>query len=314
MTTDKKPLPAAGFAWALLAVTIWASWFAATAHGVRGSLEVVDVTLIRVVVPTILLAPLLWRARTDIRRLSWLQLAGLGMYGLPFVFCLSTGLTLAPISHAVVLVPGLMPVFMGVLGALLLAEQLTARRLLGFALMLGSAALIAAEAGVFSGTFTRQALGHLFFLAAGVAWSLFTLTTRRAGLDPFVATGLVGLLSTVLLLPVYIALDLGRLDTAPALEVAFQILVQGLLAGLVATYAYARAIRMLGGSYAAALAALVPATATLIGWATLGERPTPLEAVAMLVVAVGVFLASGVQLRAPGARRSARTHSDRPAA
>lgn len=313
--SGEAPRPAAaGFAWALTAVAIWAAWFAATAHGVRGSMAAVDVTLIRVVVPTLLLAPLLWRGRDTLKRLHWWQVAGISLYGVPFVLCLSTGLTLAPISHAVALVPGLMPVFMGMLGALLLGERLTARRLAGFALMLLSASLIATEAGVFSGTFTTEARGHLFFLAAGLAWALFTLTTRHAGLDAFVSTGLVGLLSTMLLLPPYLLLGLGRLADAPTAEIGFQIVAQGLLAGLVAIYAYARAIRTLGASSAAAAAALVPGSAALIAWATLAERPTALEATAMVVVAIGVWLASGVRLRLPSGVRTDGRRSGRRAA
>jgi len=47
--------------------------------------------------------------------------------------------------------------------------------------------------------------------------------------------------------------------------------MQGLLAGLVAIYAYARAIRLLGVATASAAVALVPPVATLIGWAALGS-------------------------------------------
>jgi drug/metabolite transporter (DMT)-like permease len=113
-------------------------------------------------------------------------------------------------------------------------------------------------------------------------------------------------------LPLYLLCDLGRLATAPAVDVAFQVVAQGLLAGVVAIYAFATAIRRLGAPTAAACAALVPASATLIAWAVLGERPSALEGAAMVVVGIGVYLASGLSWR--GRRESSERRSDRPAA
>ncbi len=295
-----------GLGFGFAAVLIWSAWFSATAHGVRGALDAVDVTLIRVVVPTLLLAPILYRARARLIALRWYQLVGIGLYGIPFVLALATGLRFAPVSHAAALVPGLMPVLAGVLGVLLLGERLTAWRIGGFALMLAAAAMIALEAGMLTAAPSSAAVGHVFFLLGCAAWAGFTLTTRLVGLDPFVATGLVGLLSTVILLPLHVGLGLGRLGDAPWSEIVFQILAQGVFAGLVAVYAYARAIRLLGVAPAAALAALVPGLATLISWAVLGERPTALEAAAMVVVAVGVYLASGVRLKPRDTGESAR--------
>lgn len=298
-----------GFAWALLAVAIWAGWFTVTAYGVRTSLAPVDLTLIRVAVPALLLAPVLWTQRRRILQIRWHDGLMLALYGLPFTLTMSAGLQLAPISHAVALVPGLMPVMMGALGYALLGDRLTPRRLAGFALMLVSALLIGWKVGLFAGDL-GNARGHLLFLVGGLMWAIFSITVRRLRLDPFVATGLVGLYSTLALLPVYLGFGLGRLATAPFGEIALQVVAQGVLAGLVAVYAYARAIRLLGGSQAAACAALVPSSATLIGWAVLGERPTGLDGLAMALVTVGVFLASGARLRLPWPHRWRRSSPD----
>ena len=305
-----------GLAWALVAVVIWAGWFTATAHGVRGELSVIDVALVRVAVPALVLSPWLWRARARLVALAWWQVAGIALYGVPFVVLLATGLRFAPVSHAAALVPGLMPVVAGALGAWLLRERVGARRRAGFAAMLLAAALVAADAGVFGAGLadglTGAARGHPFFLAAMLAFVGFTFAARRAGLEPLVTTGLVGLVSTVLLVPPYLLFGLGGLAAAPVAELAFQVVAQGLLAGVVAVFAFATAIRRLGAAPAAAGAALVPGSATLIAWAVLGERPSALAGVAMVVVGIGVWLASGLRLR--GSRESRRRRSDRPAA
>lgn len=292
-----------GIAWAALTVVIWAGWFAATAQGVRTTLAPVDLVLFRVGVPTLLLASVLWRNRAVLQALKLRDVFFVSLYGLPFSLMMATGLQHAPIAHAVTLVPGLMPVLLGALGAWLLGERLPPRRYAGFALILLAVLLVAVELGVFAGD-GAQARGHLLFLACSLMLATFTLTVRRLGLPPFVATGLVGLTSTAVLLPVYLGLGLGRLAEAPPMDIAVQVVAQGVLTGFVSIYAYARAIRLLGAATAASAAALVPGTAVLIGWLVVGERPSALDGLAMAVVTIGVYLASGARFRRPTARRS----------
>ena len=293
---DPTPEPGdrrAGWLWALTAVAIWASWFAVTAHGVRGTLTTIDVTLIRVVVPALLLLGPLWAARARLAQLGLRDVAGLAVYGLPFVACVAAGLAHAPVSHGVALVPGFMPVLAGLWLALVAGERPPPRSRLGYVLMTLGAFLVVATGG------SGAALGHAFFLAASLCLAVFTLTARRLELPPFVATGVVAGVSTLVLVPAHLLRPPGGLALAPWHEIAAQVLVQGLLAGLLAIYAYARAIRLLGVATASASVALVPPVATLVGWLALGERPHAGEAIAVLVVAAGVLAASEVRLRAP---------------
>ncbi|NBB70838.1 MAG: EamA family transporter [Alphaproteobacteria bacterium] len=298
---------AAGWLWVLVAIAIWASWFAVTAHGVRGTLATADLVLIRVVVPTLLLAGALWAARRRLATLGVGDLLGLALYGLPFIAFVAAGLAHAPVSHAVALVPGVMPVLAGLWAAFGEGVRHPPRRRLGFALMIAGAGSILALGP------TGSALGHGFFLAASACLAVFTVTARRLALPPFVATGIVAGLSSLVLVPAYLALPLGRIAAAPWSEIALQILMQGLLAGLLAIYAYARAIRSLGVATAAAAVALVPPTATLIGWAALGERPSVGEAIAVTVVAAGVLAAADVRLKAPGRAGTTRRDNGRSA-
>ena len=298
----------AGWLWALTAIAIWASWFAVTSHGVRGTLATIDVALMRVVVPTLLLLGPLWAARARLATLGPGDVLGLALYGVPFIAFVAGGLAHAPVSHAVALVPGFMPVLAGLWAMLGEGVRHPPRRRLGFALMTAGAGLIlAASPG-------GDALGHAFFLAASACFAVFTVTARRLALPPFVATGIVAGVSTLALAPVYLALPLGRIAQAPWGEIALQLVVQGLLAGLVAIYAYARAIRLLGVATASASVALVPPAATLIGWLALGERPAWGEALAVLVVAAGVIAASEVRLKPPDRAGTAKTGSGRSAA
>ncbi|MDE0783274.1 MAG: DMT family transporter, partial [Planktomarina sp.] len=69
-----------------------------------------------------------------------------------------------------------------------------------------------------------------------------------------------------------------------------QSFVMGILAMLLFTYA----VRLLGAAQTAAFGALIPILALLGGVVFLGEEVTALKLVGVALVALGVFLASGL--------------------
>jgi drug/metabolite transporter (DMT)-like permease len=106
----------------------------------------------------------------------------------------------------------------------------------------------------------------------------------------------------VLYLPAYLALRGACLMALPPAELAFQALFQGLLVTVVSLLLYARAVALLGASAGAAFGALVPALAALFAILFLGEWPDGGDWLAIALVSVGVYLASGGPLgRRPGA-------------
>jgi drug/metabolite transporter (DMT)-like permease len=68
---------------------------------------------------------------------------------------------------------------------------------------------------------------------------------------------------------------------------------------------YGRAIHLLGASNAAAFVALGPIMATLMAIPVLGEWPSQMAWAAILIIATGVYLASGAPLPATRPRASA---------
>ncbi|MEM6492123.1 MAG: EamA family transporter, partial [Pseudomonadota bacterium] len=118
-----------GVAWGAVAVTIWAGWLVFTTIGARGDLSTADLALFRSAIPALILAPLLWRRRADIRAIGARRSLQLALYGAPFVLLVGGGLQTAPVAHAGVIVPGLMPVFAALLGAAFFRERLPAARM-----------------------------------------------------------------------------------------------------------------------------------------------------------------------------------------
>lgn len=73
-----------------------------------------------------------------------------------------------------------------------------------------------------------------------------------------------------------------------------QVLLQGVVAGVLSLLTYTTAVKYLGPSRATAISALTPATATLAAVFILDEIPGVVEATGSLLIIGGVLLASGL--------------------
>ena len=76
-------------------------------------------------------------------------------------------------------------------------------------------------------------------------------------------------------------------------DIALQAFVQGLLTAVISFMLYGRAISILGASGGAAFAALAPAMTALLGIPLLGEWPALVDWIAISIISVGVYFASG---------------------
>src|SRR5215472_2972869 len=83
----------------LLVVICWAGWVIATRFAVTTHLRPMDVAFLRYAVPTVMLAPVLWRQGLGFRQIGVLRtLLLVGGAGLPFLLVASTGMRFAPVS------------------------------------------------------------------------------------------------------------------------------------------------------------------------------------------------------------------------
>jgi drug/metabolite transporter (DMT)-like permease len=278
----------AGFAWMSLAVLIWASWLVLTSSGRTTALSVVDLAAFRAVIPAVLLAPLLWRSRDQIVQLGVKRGLILSAYGAPFTLLVGHGLGYAPVTHAGAMVPGLMPVFAAVLAYVFLGQRLRQRTALALMLVLAGATTILTGAGL---PLSEQGMGtgQLLFLLGALCWACFTVTLRAYEIPAVLATAIVGAVSTVWLLPLWIALDLSNIGAAHWVDIAFQAAFQGIISGLISMYAFSRALRLIGGR-ASVLSALTPGVATLLAIPVLGQVPQPSDLLALVLVVAGLVI------------------------
>lgn len=283
----------AGLGWGLAAALVWGGYLAFARAGIVGGLAPLDFALLRYGTAGLLVLPLL-------PRLGWRDLAGVGwgrglvlaaFAGPAFILLGTWAYRFAPLVHGAVVQPGVVTIGTMLLSALLLRERIAGRRWLGVGVIVLGLALVSG-AGLGGGEAWR---GDLLFAEAGLLWALFTIFARRWRVDAWRATVAVAVVGGAASLPLWLLLgDAGALLAQGPRVIATQALVQGALSGLLAVFAFGRAVALLGPSRAALFPAMVPALAVLAGVPVAGEWPEAMQWVGLGVVLVGLPVAAGV--------------------
>jgi drug/metabolite transporter (DMT)-like permease len=292
-----------GALYGLSAVSIWAAFIVVSRLGVRTSLTPWDVAAIRFGTAGVLLLPYLVQKGLALDRLGWIGLVAISIgCGAPMVLLVNAGLLFAPAAHGGALFPGVMPLIVAMLAAIILKEAATPQKNVGLVLIvLGAVMIVCATGGTLG---TRQNIGHVLFLCAGLAWAGYTVAMRHARLDGLHAAAIAAVASLVFYVPIYAALSRGSLFNAPVADVALQSVVQGILTAIVALLLYGRMVSILGATAGAGFVALTPATTALLAIPVLGEWPSVTDWLAITVISVGVYILSGGPLpRAPGPKK-----------
>ncbi|MBA4799578.1 MAG: DMT family transporter [Rhizobiales bacterium] len=293
-----SPLPgsgrsALGALSALSVVLIWASWLVSTRHSVGAGLGPLDLSLLRYGIPALVLAPVWWRTGLFPKgAMGPLTLMVLGS-GAPFFQIVAFGMRHTPASAAGVLLPGLMPLAVALIGMVFLGERPDRWR------KLGMLAILAGGAVLLFGNLGDQGLSWISFTILPIGatlWAVYTHAFRRSGLDAFEGAALICVWSTILNLAALPFVGT-QFPTAPWREIALQSVTQGLLSGLVATLLYGTAVRALGGTQAAAYTAITPVAAAIGGAVLLAEPLGVSTLLAALVTGLGVLLSTGLLSR-----------------
>jgi drug/metabolite transporter (DMT)-like permease len=102
------------------------------------------------------------------------------------------------------------------------------------------------------------------------------------------AVAMVGLLSVVVYAPLYaIFIGFGNILHMSLFENVVQVVVQGILAGVLPIYLFARAVMLIGAGRAATFPALVPGFSLIIGYLALGVVPSIPQLVGLVIVVIG---------------------------
>jgi drug/metabolite transporter (DMT)-like permease len=238
------------------------------------------------------LLPCLLRKGLAVERLGWIGLAALVIgCGAPMVLLVNAGLLFAPAAHAGGLFSGVVPLMVALIAAPILHEAFTAAKRVGFVLIVVGVIGIVWSAGGTIGT--PQNIGHVLFLGGALLWACYTVAMRRARLDGLHAAAIAAVGTLVLYLPIYAVVAGTSLFSAPLTDIALQAFVQGVLTAVISLVFYGRAVSILGASGGAAFPALCPAMTAVLAIPILGEWPTAMDGIAIVLISAGVYGVSG---------------------
>lgn len=289
----ERRLKAIGLAAGLATASLWGSWAVISRLGVLGVLDAWDISFVRYLASTLVLAPVLLRrgaiGRQGILGVGWPAVAVLSLTGGPLYMLVAlTGFGLAPASRHAVFGSGMIPVLTLVLSVLILGERPSTTRWIGTALTTGGIVLT-----VMQGLRASEAplgLGEALFFLSALLWAGYTVASRVWQVPALPAITILSLFGMLVMTPLYLSLFGLRFLAAPMTEIVGQALYQGIVTGLIATFFYMRTIEILGPARAALFVALVPPIATLSAWPILGEKPGLATLAGVALVSVGMVV------------------------
>jgi len=181
-----------------------------------------------------------------------------------------------------------------VAGALLADERITRNKLLGVLIgIIGVSILIGLDAlkGI-----TGSVFGQLAVLGAAISYAFAGVFARRfkaLGISPLmVATGQVST-AAIMLAPLALLVDKPWTLAVPPIPIIGAMLGLAFLSTVVAYILYFRLIASAGATNAALVTFIIPISAILLGVFILGETFTPIQAIGMALIGVGLVVMDG---------------------
>ncbi len=266
----------------------WAAGFVAAKHGINVGFSPADLAFHRFFWSGLLLMPLVLRdGIKDLGGLGWSR--GLLMSvlaGPPQAMIAYSGFILVPLGHGTTIQPACAALFGLILATAMLHEKATVTRVIGGVTIIAGLTVFGFESLT---TIGREGVGgDLLFATAGFFWAMFGTLLRYYRMSGTRAIAVVGALSVVLYAPLYVIfVGFENMLRVSLTENLVQVVVQGLLAGVLPIYLFARAVILIGAGRAATFPALVPGLSLIIGFLALGVIPSIPQLVGLVIVVIG---------------------------
>lgn len=143
-------------------------------------------------------------------------------------------------------------------------------------------------------------VGQLLFVFAAFLWGVYTVAMRKQGVRALDAVAIVAGVSAFFYLPLYPFVLGSAIPAAPIAEIAFQAVMQGLIAGIGLYYAFNRAVVLLGGASSSLFIAAIPVLTALFAIPVLGEIPSGYDIAGIALITAGIYWGSGARLPGKG--------------
>lgn len=277
---------------ALFSVAIWANFLVTTGGMTGDGLGVIELGFIRAVVCGLILWPVARRIGYYPKGMEfWRFLVMVIGAGSGFLFLIPLGFAYAPPADSGIFAPGTMPLWAALVSIVFLGERMSAIRGAGYLLIAvgilgvgGYDAIVSSGDGVW--------IGYIYFASGSLLFAFYAAAQRNSGLDALEATALVNFwtLPAACIAAGVWGLDYSSVGWMAISWTAFAQFGSGVVAIITFTYA----TMTLGPSRGSAFIALTPAIVALASDVFLGQPASPMIWVGVVVVSVGVLIASGL--------------------
>ncbi len=269
----------------------WAVGFVVAKHGVSVGFTPEDLAFHRFFWSGLALLPIAYREGIrDLGGIGWGRALLMSALGGPLQAVTAySGFLLVPLGHGTTIQPACAALFGLILSVVMLREYASVLRILGGVTIIAGLLVFGAESLTTIGG--KGVGGDLLFVTAGFFWAMFGTLLRQWRISANRAVAVVGILAVVFYAPLYaIFFGFGGMLRQSLAENLLQVVVQGLLAGMLPIYLFARAVILLGAGRAATFPALVPGFGLLVGYLALGVVPSIPQFVGFVIVVLGFRL------------------------
>jgi len=286
-----------GYLYALGAALIWCGFILVSRLGGISELQAYDVIAIRYVTCAGILLPIWWfKHRFNLLNVKLIACSLIG--GLAYALCTFRGFETTPASHAAVLLPGLMPLFIITLSFVINGERPPLQKWFGIAVITFGVGVL-----FWSYFLQHQALssGHGWLVAGGLCWALFTVLIKRWGFTPWQVTVSLAVITCVLYLPVYVFFLPKAIATSIWPDILLQAFYQGVLATIVQMILYVKAVQAIGPSSVGAMMSIVPVSSGVLAIFIFKEAVTTELITGLILVSFGAWMAHSKLFKQPNA-------------
>jgi len=286
--TTRSPSQVTGYSAAWSIVFVWSFWLIVSRIANQSGLTVYDLAAMRYGLASLIAVPLCiyykpWQG------LRLIQIAVVSfILGPIYILCVFSAFHYAPAAHGGIFMNGVLPLISILFGIVLYRVAPGFRQLLGAALILVSAVVLAWDGTATSGP--DAWIGDLLFVIGALFFSSYVILSERWRLSAMQVIFCGTVVNALLYLPVWGLWLPSGLAEAPLQPLLLQAVYQGFVPNLIGLIFIAHASRNIGNANTSSILAAVPGVGGLLGVLILGESLSPLSVAAMVLLTVGLLI------------------------
>ena len=286
--TNRKQL-FRGYLAATATLIMWAGFSLVSRLGGKSVLTPYDIFALRLITASLVLLPFAgsmpagaWRDRR-----LWLLTILCSLAYSPLAY---NGFKYAPASHGGILLSGLQPFLISIVAWLIVRTRPSRMRCAGLAFI--AVDIVCAAMPYFTVWSADSVYGDFLILLSSILWAFYAVLAARWGYSAWTLTRAVAFGSAVVYLPIYALWLPKELAAAPLSMIVIQSAFQGIVATILAMFAYLKTLELLGAERTAAFLAMVPIVIGVAAVPLLDEALTPWLSAGIIFVSLGSYIAS----------------------